>query len=55
MLIPIKEFDKPYHWIGFMYRKNYKYNSEIVSFIEHMKEVCSTVAYIEPIERRYYF
>ena len=54
-LIPIKEFDKPYHWIGFMYRKNYKYNSEIVSFIEHMKEVCSTVAYIEPIERRYYF
>lgn len=54
-LIPIKEFDKPYHWIGFMYRKNYKYNSEIVSFIEHMKEVCSTVAYVEPIERRYYF
>ncbi len=54
-LIPIKEFDKPYHWIGFMYRKNYKYNSEIVSFIEHTKEVCSTVAYVEPIERRYYF
>lgn len=54
-LIPIKEFDKPYHWIGFMYRKNYKYNSEIVSFIEHMKEVCSTAAYVEPIERRYYF
>lgn len=54
-LLPIDEFDRTFHWIGFMYSKDNHYSHEISSFINHMKEVCQSVLYVEPIERQYYF
>ena len=54
-LLPINEFDKAFHWIGFMYLEENQHNCEISSFIDHMKEVCHSVTFIEPIERQYYF
>lgn len=53
-LLPIKEFDRPYHWIGFLYIEGHHYSSEVLSFIDHMEEVCRSVSWVEPIERRYY-
>lgn len=53
-LLSVEEFDRPYHWIGFMYLESCRYAPEVMAFIRHMEEICASVTYVDPIEKRYY-
>lgn len=53
-LIPIREFDKPFHLVGMIYKEGLSYPSEIKSFIEHIIDVSESASFGTPLEKLYY-
>ncbi|MDD6650816.1 MAG: LysR family transcriptional regulator [Eggerthellales bacterium] len=52
-IISIEEFDRPFHWVGMMYRDEDSYPKSIQAFIQQMEKVSESVPWVTPIEDKY--
>lgn len=49
-LLSIKEFQRPYHWIGMAYRAKSSYETNIQAFISQMESLSESMSWVSPIE-----
>lgn len=49
-LLSIKEFQRPYHWIGMAYRDKSSYETNIQAFISQMESLSESMSWVSPIE-----
>jgi len=49
-LLSIKEFQRPYHWIGMAFRDKSSYETNIQAFISQMESLSESMSWVSPIE-----
>ena len=49
-LLSIKEFQRPYHWIGMAYRDKSSYETNIQAIISQMESLSESMSWVSPIE-----